>query len=59
LCRVPRWVKSESLARLRRERPDVLLVGTTNAEENAAIRAVNERLGFVTAAVHTFSRLDL
>ena len=54
-----RWVKAESLARLRRERPDVAIVGTTNAEENAAIRAVNERLGFVPAAVHTFCKLDV
>jgi GNAT superfamily N-acetyltransferase len=54
-----RWIKAESLASLRRDRPDVRLVGTTNAEENAAIRAVNERLGFVTAAVHTFCKLDV
>ena len=54
-----RWIKAESLASLRRDRPDVTLVGTTNAEENAAIRAVNERLGFVTAAVHTFCKLDV
>jgi GNAT superfamily N-acetyltransferase len=52
-------VKAESLASLRRERPDVAVVGTTNAEENAAIRAVNERLGFVPAAVHTLCGLDV
>lgn len=54
-----RWVKAESLASLRRDRPDVALVGTTNAEENTAIRAVNARLGFVTATVHTFCKLDV
>ena len=57
--RLARWVKSESLGRLRRDRPDVALAGTTNAEDNGAIRAVTAHLGFVAAAVHTFCRLDV
>jgi GNAT superfamily N-acetyltransferase len=48
-----RWVKAESLGLLAQDRPDVALVVTCNAEENAAIRHVNERLGFVPAASHT------
>jgi GNAT superfamily N-acetyltransferase len=48
-----RWVKAESLELLARDRPDVALVATTNAEENAAIRHVNERLGFVPVAAHS------
>jgi GNAT superfamily N-acetyltransferase len=48
-----RWVKAESLERIRRDRPDVDLVATTNAEANIAIRAVNTRLGFVPAAMLT------
>jgi GNAT superfamily N-acetyltransferase len=40
-------VKLENLRRLREERPDVELVGTMNAEHNAAMRAVNTKLGFV------------
>jgi GNAT superfamily N-acetyltransferase len=48
-----RWVKAECLTRIRRERPDVELIATTNAEANIAIRAVNTRLGFVPAATLT------
>jgi hypothetical protein len=48
-----RWVKAESVALLRRDRPDVELVATTNAEANIAIRAVNTRLGFLPAAMLT------
>jgi GNAT superfamily N-acetyltransferase len=54
-----RWVKAESLRLLARDRPDVTLVSTTNAEENAAIRHVNERLGFVPVATHTTCVLRL
>jgi mycothiol synthase len=44
------WIKAESLAALRHDRPDVALVSTTNAESNMAMRAVNRRLGFRPAA---------
>jgi GNAT superfamily N-acetyltransferase len=54
-----RWVKAESLRLLARDRPDVTLVATTNAEENAAMRHVNERLGFVPVATHTSCVLRL
>jgi mycothiol synthase len=53
------WVKSESLASLRRERPDVSLVATTNAEENTAIRDLNAALGFAAESVATTCLLDL
>ncbi|MGN6379991.1 MAG: GNAT family N-acetyltransferase [Gaiellales bacterium] len=48
-----RWIKAESLCELRRQRPDVELVTTTNAEENLPMRAVNTRIGFVPSAVYT------
>ena len=54
-----RWVKAESLRLRARDRPDVALVATTHAEENAAIRHVNERLGFVPLATHTTCVLRL
>ena len=54
-----RWVKAESLRLLAQDRPDVALVSTCNAEENAAIRRVNERLGFVPVATHTTCELRL
>ena len=54
-----RWVKAESLRLLAADRPDVALVGTTNAEENAAMRHVNELLGFVPVAAHTTCVLRL
>jgi mycothiol synthase len=46
-------VKSESLRRLREERPDVQIVTTLNAEHNVAMRAVNTRIGFVPAVTYT------
>jgi RimJ/RimL family protein N-acetyltransferase len=52
-------VKTESLRRLRAERPDVRLVRTTNAEENVAMRAVNARLGFVPTTIRTITTLPL
>jgi GNAT superfamily N-acetyltransferase len=53
------WIKSESLQRLRAERPAVRLVTTTNAAENAAILAVNRRLGFEPAATATTASVPL
>jgi hypothetical protein len=44
---------------LRRDRPDVALVATTNAEANAAMLAVNSRLGFLPVAVYTTCALEL
>jgi GNAT superfamily N-acetyltransferase len=40
-------VKLENLRLVRELRPEVEIVGTMNAENNAAMRAVNEKLGFV------------
>ena len=48
-----RWVKTESLASLRRSRPDVSLVATTNAEQNTTIRDLNTALGFAVESVST------
>jgi mycothiol synthase len=52
-------VKLESLRRLRADRPEVTVVTTTNAEENAAMRHVNARLGFVAAATLTSTVVSL
>jgi mycothiol synthase len=48
-----RWVKLESLRRLQDDRPDVTQVTTVNAEENEAMRGLNEALGFSPVAVWT------
>jgi mycothiol synthase len=52
-------VKSEALRRLRDERADVEIVGTTNAETNAAMLAINRRLGFKAVAAFTSCALPL
>lgn len=54
-----RAVKAESLRRLRADHPQVELVTTSNAEENGAMRHVNEWLGFVPSAVETTAALKL
>jgi GNAT superfamily N-acetyltransferase len=46
-------VKLESLRRLQRDRPDVEIVTTLNAEENGPMRAVNTKLGFVPVVTLT------
>jgi mycothiol synthase len=52
-------VKLESLRRFRADHPDVPLVATSNDETNAAMLAINRKLGFVTAATFTRSGLNL
>ena len=51
-------VKLESLRRLRDDRPDVQSVWTTNAEHNAAMRHINERIGFVPTVTLTSTVLE-
>src|SRR5919197_193401 len=50
-----RWVKLESLRRLERDRPDVPLVATMNAEENRAMLELDRAVGFSPVAVYTSS----
>ncbi len=47
--RVARRLKLANLVRLRAEFPEVRWVTTDNAEENAAMLAINEAIGFTTA----------
>lgn len=54
-----RAVKVESLQRLRDDHPEVEVVKTRNAEENAVMRHVNESIGFRPTAVETVAALDL
>jgi mycothiol synthase len=54
-----RAVKLESLRRLRADHPEVELVTTMNAEENAAMRHINESVGFRPAATLTTATLTL
>jgi GNAT superfamily N-acetyltransferase len=54
-----RWVKVESLRLLQRDRPDVHLVTTTNAEDNTAMLTLNRALGFRPVAHSTSCVLDL
>lgn len=54
-----RSVKLESLRRLRDDHPEVEVVSTSNAEENAAMRHVNESVGFRPTIVETTAALRL
>lgn len=54
-----RAVKLESLRRLRADHPEVDLVSTQNAEENAVMLHLNESLGFRRVAVMTTAVLDV
>jgi mycothiol synthase len=54
-----RWIKVESPQRLQADRPDVSLVTTTNAEENAAMLTLNRALGFRPVAHYTTCVLDM
>jgi len=53
-----RLVKRESLRRLQQDRPDVTQLTTVNAEENRAMRVLNEALGFRPIAVWTTCVLE-
>jgi RimJ/RimL family protein N-acetyltransferase len=52
-------VKLESLRRLRADHPEVEVVTTMNAEENAAMRHINESVGFRAAATFTVATIAL
>jgi GNAT superfamily N-acetyltransferase len=54
-----RWIKLESLLGLQKDRPDVRLVTTANAEENVAMLGLNRSLGFEPVAVYTNCALQL
>ena len=54
-----RAVKIESLRRLRADHPEVEVVTTSNAEENAVMRNLNESIGFRPALVGTLAVIDL
>jgi GNAT superfamily N-acetyltransferase len=52
-------VKLESLRRLQADHPEVWAVTTNNAETNAAMLAINRKLGFVPTATFTQAALAL
>jgi hypothetical protein len=54
-----RAVKLESLRRLRADHLEVDVVSTSNAEENAVMRHLNESIGFRPTAIMTSVVLDL
>jgi RimJ/RimL family protein N-acetyltransferase len=54
-----RAVKVESLRRLRDDHPEVEVVLTSNAEENAPMRHLNESIGFRPTLVETMAVLVL
>jgi GNAT superfamily N-acetyltransferase len=54
-----RAVKLESLRRLRADHPEVEVVTTMNAEENAAMRHINGSVGFRVAAIMTTATITL
>jgi GNAT superfamily N-acetyltransferase len=54
-----RAVKLESLRRLREDHPEVDVVSTSNAEENAAMRHINASIGFRAIVVATTATLTL
>jgi GNAT superfamily N-acetyltransferase len=54
-----RAVKLSSLGLLRRDHPEIEVVTTSNAEENAAMRGLNESIGFRPTSVETTATLVL
>ncbi len=54
-----RAVKLESLRRLRADHPEIEVVSTSNAEENAAMRHINESVGFRPTVTETTASLTL
>ena len=54
-----RAVKLESLRRLRDDHPEVEVVSTDNAEENAVMRHLNESVGFRPSTLETMAVLQL
>ena len=54
-----RAVKVESLRLLREDHPEVTAVTTRNAEENKAMRKLNESIGFHPAVVETTAALQI
>jgi GNAT superfamily N-acetyltransferase len=54
-----RAVKVESLRRLRGDHPELEVVTTSNAEENAVMRHINESVGFRASAVQVTATLTL
>jgi GNAT superfamily N-acetyltransferase len=54
-----RAVKVESLLRLRADHPELDVVTTSNAEENAVMRRLNESIGFRPTVVETLAVIDL
>jgi RimJ/RimL family protein N-acetyltransferase len=54
-----RAAKLESLRRLRADHPEIEVVTTRNAEENAAMRHINESVGFRPTVVETTAALAL
>jgi GNAT superfamily N-acetyltransferase len=54
-----RAVKLESLRRLRADHPEVAAVTTSNAEENAVIRRLNDSIGFRPSVIGTLAVIDL
>jgi GNAT superfamily N-acetyltransferase len=54
-----RAVKLESLRRLRADRPEVAVVTTSTAEENTAMRRLNELLGFEPVVTTTLATLTV
>jgi GNAT superfamily N-acetyltransferase len=54
-----RAVKVESLRQLRADHPDLPVVSTSNAEENAAMRHINESVGFRATVTETTATLSL
>jgi mycothiol synthase len=54
-----RAVKIESLRLLRSDHPEIEIVSTSNDEENAVMRHLNESIGFRPTAVVTSAVLDL
>jgi GNAT superfamily N-acetyltransferase len=54
-----RAVKIESLRRLRDDHPEIEVVTTSNAEENAVMRHLNESVGFRPTVVETLAVIEL
>ncbi len=53
-----RWLKAEMMTRILRDRPEVEVVRTGNADSNAPMRRINDEMGYRPFFAETFWQVD-